>query len=109
MSLESKHKETSMLPEERKQVGIIALIAIFRMFGLFALLPVLSIYASNLKFATPILIGLSVGAYGLTQALFQIPFGLMSDRIGRKPVICIGLIIFILGSLVLLIVRLYLV
>ncbi|HJL93289.1 MAG TPA: MFS transporter [Woeseiaceae bacterium] len=100
MSVERKYKETSMLPKERNQVGIIALIAMFRMFGLFALLPVLSIYASNLKHATPILIGLSVGAYGLTQAIFQIPFGLMSDRIGRKPVICIGLIIFILGSLV---------
>ncbi len=100
MSVERKYKETSMLPKERNQVGIIALIAMFRMFGLFALLPVLSIYASNLKHATPILIGLSVGAYGLTQAIFQIPFGLMSDRIGRKTVICIGLIIFILGSLV---------
>ena len=100
MPLESKHKVTSMLPKERSQVSIIALIAMFRMFGLFALLPVLSIYASNLKHATPILIGLSVGAYGLTQALFQIPFGLMSDKIGRKPVICIGLIIFIFGSLV---------
>ncbi len=100
MVLESKHKVTSMLPKERSQVSIIALIAMFRMFGLFALLPVLSIYSSNLKHATPILIGLSVGAYGLTQALFQIPFGLMSDKIGRKPVICIGLIIFIFGSLV---------
>ncbi len=100
MSLEGKYKEASMLPSERNQVSIIALIAMFRMFGLFALLPVLSIYASNLKHATPIFIGLSVGAYGLTQALFQIPFGLISDRIGRKPVICIGLIIFIMGCLV---------
>jgi len=70
------------------------------MFGLFSLLPVISIYASNLDGATPILIGLSVGAYGLTQALLQIPFGFFSDKIGRKPVIFFGLIIFIFGSLI---------
>ena len=89
-----------MQPSEIRQVLLIALIAMLRMFGLFSLLPVISIYASNLYGATPILIGLSVGAYGLTQALLQIPFGFFSDKIGRKPVIFFGLIIFIFGSLI---------
>ncbi len=88
----------AMLPNERRAVGIIALIAMFRMFGLFALLPVLSIFAANLEGATPLLIGLAVGAYGLTQASLQIPFGLLSDRIGRLPVILLGLALFAAGS-----------
>jgi MFS family permease len=69
-----------------------------RMFGLFALLPVLSPYAGGLDNATPMLIGLAVGAYGLTQAGLQIPFGMLSDRIGRVPVIVAGLAIFAAGS-----------
>ena len=100
MTIEKKFVENKMLNEERKVVGVVALIAMFRMFGLFALLPVLSLYASELKHATPFLIGMSVGAYGLTQAIFQIPLGMLSDRIGRKSVICLGLSIFIIGSLV---------
>jgi predicted MFS family arabinose efflux permease len=68
----------AMLPKERRAVGVIALIAMIRMFGLFALLPVLSIFAADLTGATPFLVGLSVGAYGLTQASLQIPFGLLS-------------------------------
>jgi MFS family permease len=70
-----------------------------RLFGLFALLPVLSIFASGLDGATPLLIGLAVGGYGLTQASLQIPFGLLSDRIGRLPVILFGLALFAAGSI----------
>jgi len=88
-----------MLPVERRTVGVVALIAIFRMFGLFALLPVLAIYAADLQDATPALIGLAVGAYGLTQASLQIPFGALSDRIGRIPVIVFGLALFAAGSI----------
>ncbi len=88
----------TMLPAERRAVGIIALIGMLRMFGLFTLLPVLSLYAASLESATPILIGLAVGAYGLTQAGLQIPLGALSDRIGRVPVIIGGLAIFALGS-----------
>ena len=99
MTLEKKFVGNKMLNEERKVVGVVALIAMFRMFGLFALLPVLSLYASELMYSPPFLIGISVGAYGLTQAIFQIPLGMLSDKIGRKSVICIGLSIFILGSL----------
>jgi MFS family permease len=87
-----------MLPTERRAVGVVALIAIFRMFGLFALLPVLAIYAAELEGATPTLIGIAVGGYGLTQAALQIPFGVLSDRIGRVPVIILGLILFAAGS-----------
>ncbi|MDJ0750096.1 MAG: MFS transporter [Woeseiaceae bacterium] len=83
---------------ERRSVGVVALIAMIRMFGLFALLPVLSLYAAELREATPLLIGLAVGAYGLTQAGFQIPLGALSDRIGRIPVIVGGLAIFAAGS-----------
>ncbi len=71
-----------------------------RMIGLFMILPVFSLYAHHLDGFTPTLMGLAIGAYGLTQAAFQIPFGLLSDRIGRKRVIVIGLLIFAVGSVV---------
>ena len=93
-----KPEAIAMLADERRSVGVVALIAMIRMFGLFALLPVLSLYASDLQGATPLLIGLAVGAYGLTQAGFQIPLGVLSDRIGRIPVIVGGLAIFAAGS-----------
>lgn len=89
-----------MLPAEKRAVGVVASIAMFRMFGLFALLPVLSLYAATLEGATPMLIGLSVGAYGLTQAGLQIPLGALSDRVGRVPIIVGGLVIFAVGSVV---------
>lgn len=89
-----------MLPQEKRAVGVIALIAMLRMFGLFSLLPVLSLHAAGLEGATPMLMGLAVGAYGLTQAGLQIPFGALSDRIGRVPVIVGGLLIFAVGSII---------
>ena len=88
-----------MLPAERRAVGVVALIGMLRMFGLFALLPVLALYARSLT-DTTLLIGLAVGAYGLTQASLQIPLGALSDRIGRMPVIVGGLVVFALGSLI---------
>jgi MFS family permease len=86
------------LPAERRAVGVIALIGVLRMFGLFALLPVLALHAATLEGATPLLIGMAVGAYGLTQAGLQIPLGALSDRIGRLPVIVAGLAVFAAGS-----------
>jgi len=74
--------------------GIYAL----RMLGLFMILPVFALYAEELEGATPALAGLAIGIYGMTQALLQIPFGLVSDRIGRKPVIVFGLLLFAAGS-----------
>jgi MFS family permease len=100
MATDSDNAIAVMLPGERRAVGIVAIIAMLRMFGLFALLPVLSLYAAQLADATPLLIGLAVGAYGLTQAGLQIPLGALSDRIGRVPVIVGGLIIFAVGSIV---------
>ena len=88
-----------LLPVERRAVSVVALMAMCRMFGLFALLPVLAIFAADLQDATPALIGLAVGAYGLTQAVLQIPFGAISDRIGRVPVIVFGLALFAAGSI----------
>ena len=90
----------AMLGAEKRAVGVIAAVAMLRMLGLFALLPVLSLYAAGLEGQTPLLIGLAVGAYGLTQAGLQIPLGALSDRVGRVPVILGGLAIFALGSLV---------
>ena len=89
-----------MNPNERKSVSAIALIMCFRMLGLFMIFPVFTPYAQHLTHATPQLIGLALGIYGLTQACLQIPFGALSDRFGRKPIICLGLIIFAIGSIV---------
>lgn len=100
MKILSGDAPLAMLPAERRTVGIAAFIAMLRMFGLFALLPVLSLYAAGLQGATPMLIGFAVGAYGLTQASLQIPLGMLSDRIGRVPVIAAGLLVFALGSIV---------
>lgn len=89
-----------MSATERRVVGALAGIYTTRMLGLFLLLPVLSIYASRMPDASPRLIGLTMGAYGLMQALFQIPFGRWSDRYGRRPLIIVGLCLFLLGSVV---------
>lgn len=78
----------------------LAAIMSLRMLGLFMVLPVLSLYASHLPYATPFLIGLSLGIYGLTQGIFQIPFGMLSDYFGRKKLIALGLIIFAAGSMI---------
>jgi MFS family permease len=99
MSQESPDTAIPMYASERRSVAVVALISMIRMFGLFALLPVLSLYAMDLEQATPLLVGLAVGAYGLTQAGFQVPLGALSDRIGRVPVIIIGLGIFAAGSI----------
>ena len=70
----------------------------FRMFSIFLLLPVFSVLAMDLEGATPFLIGVAFGAYGLTQGFLQLPFGMWSDRAGRKLVIVIGLGLFVAGN-----------
>jgi len=83
-----------------KKVLPLSSILFLRFLGLFLVLPVLSVYALELDHATGFLVGVIVGGYALTQAIFQVPFGTMSDKFGRKPTILFGLIIFIIGSLI---------
>ncbi|WP_041367129.1 MFS transporter [Methylophaga frappieri] len=83
---------------EKRTISGLSLIFALRMLGLFMILPVFSLSAQTYTHSTPLLIGLAIGAYGLTQAVLQIPFGMLSDRIGRKKVIFVGLILFALGS-----------
>lgn len=71
-----------------------------RFFGLFIIMPVLSLYALNLNNANEFLIGLLIGIYALMQIVFQVPFGILSDKIGRKKAMLLGLILFIVGSLI---------
>ncbi len=91
---------TGMAPAERRAVFSLASIYALRMMGLFMILPVFALYGETLEGYTPALIGIAIGIYGLTQAALQIPFGMASDRFGRKPVITLGLIIFAIGSVV---------
>jgi MFS family permease len=88
-----------MLPRELRATAVVTTIAMLRLFALFALLPVMALYAGSLPGATPTLIGVAVGGYGLTQALLQIPLGALSDRLGRAPVILLGLAVFAAGSI----------
>ena len=83
----------------RQTVFPIATIFSFRLLGLFMLIPVFTLHTAELQNATPLLIGVALGSYGLSQGLLQIPFGLLSDRFGRKPLITLGLILFAIGSL----------
>jgi MFS family permease len=88
-----------MTPAERRTGGVLATIFGLRMLGLFLVLPVFSVLAADLPGGDDmLLVGLALGAYGLTQAFFQIPFGMASDRLGRKPVIVAGLLLFAAGS-----------
>ncbi len=89
---------TKMTPREHRAAFSIAGIYTLRMLGLFMILPVFALYAESLGEVTPVQIGLAIGIYGLTQAVLQIPFGMLSDRFGRKPIITIGLLIFAAGS-----------
>lgn len=85
---------------ERRATFSLAAMYALRMFGLFMLLPVLPLLATELAGSTPQLIGLALGVYGLTQALLQIPFGLLSDHIDRRQVITAGIFLFVAGSVV---------
>lgn len=91
--------DNKMTPTERRAITGLGTVFSLRMLGMFMVLPVLTTYGMNLQGASETLIGVAIGIYGLMQALFQIPFGLLSDRIGRKPIILGGLLIFVAGSL----------
>ncbi len=83
--------------EWRVTASLAAIYAV-RMLGLFMILPVFTLYAESLPGYTPALVGLAIGIYGLSQAIFQIPLGVLSDKLGRKPVIIGGLLVFAIGS-----------
>ena len=89
-----------MLETEKRAAFSLALVYALRMLGLFMILPVFSLHADDYSGATPLLTGLAIGIYGLTQGLFQLPFGYLSDRFGRKTIIVTGLLIFCAGSMV---------
>jgi MFS family permease len=93
-------REGGLNPTERRAATSLSGIFALRMLGLFLVLPVFAVYAEHLQGANPALVGLALGAYGLTQALLQVVFGAASDRLGRKPVITFGLLLFAAGSLV---------
>ncbi|WP_252105826.1 MULTISPECIES: MFS transporter [unclassified Halomonas] len=95
-----RNLSTLLLASERRAISGLAGLYASRMLGLFMVLPVLALYADTLSGATPFLVGVALGVYGLTQATLQIPFGLLSDRFGRKRIIALGLLIFALGSMV---------
>jgi MFS family permease len=91
---------SKLSPLERRSALTLACVISLRLFGLFLIMPVFSLYAQQMPDATPWLIGLALGVYGLGQVLLQIPLGLLSDRIGRKPAITLGLLVFAGGGLV---------
>lgn len=98
-------KAASLTPErmttdERRAAFWLASIFSLRMLGLFMILPVFALYAEHLRGNTPTLAGLAIGIYGFSQALFQIPFGFLSDHYGRKRMIYLGLLLFAAGSAV---------
>ncbi|MEM9172725.1 MAG: MFS transporter [Pseudomonadota bacterium] len=87
----------------RDEIGFVArlsVVSVSRMFGLFMVLPVMALWVSEFADATPALMGIAVGAYGVTQAFLQMPYGALSDRIGRAPVVVFGLSIFAAGSVI---------
>jgi MFS family permease len=99
MSVSAAPEKMSAI-EKRATVGLAGIYGL-RMFGMFIILPVFAFYAEHLPGGSNYtLVGIALGAYGLTQAVLQIPFGWLSDRIGRKPVIYIGLVLFALGSFI---------
>ena len=85
---------------ERRSVVALATVYLFRMLGLFLIMPVISLSAADLNGASAALIGTAIGIYGLTQALLQIPMGMLSDQVGRKRIIVLGLILFAVGSII---------
>ena len=89
-----------MNTSERTTAAIVSLLYFVRMLGLFCILPVFTLAASKLYGSGPILIGLTLGIYGLFQAALQVPYGYLSDRFGRKTMLIVGLFIFILGSVI---------
>lgn len=94
----SENTDTRITRDEFSFIARLSVVSVSRMFGLFMVLPVLAIWSNELAGATPLLVGVAVGGYGVTQALLQLPYGALSDRIGRAPVVVFGLSVFVVGS-----------
>lgn len=90
----------TLSPFEKRTAFSLSIVFSLRMLGLFMIMPVFAIYGQDLVGYSPLWVGFAIGAYGLTQALLQIPAGLLSDKFGRRPIIYGGLILFAIGSLV---------
>lgn len=84
---------------QKRMIGAVAVIEVLRMFGIFLVIPVFTLYGKTFTDSS-ILIGIALGAYGLTMAVFQAPFGILSDRFGRKNIIMLGMIPYIIGNLI---------
>lgn len=93
--------DLAMRPDEKRAASLMAALYASRMLGMFMILPTFALFASGeFPQASAMMIGLTIGIYGLSQALLQLPFGMWSDKFGRKPLIAIGLVLFALGSVV---------
>ena len=91
----------SVTPVEKRSIYALSSLFGLRMFGLFMILPVFSVYAQRyLTGSTPLWMGLALGIYGVTSGLFQLILGWLSDYLGRKPMIMLGLIVFAVGSVI---------
>src|SRR5690606_33821105 len=96
-----KRERLSLTPLERKSSMMLALLFASRMLGLFLLTPIFAVAAHSIPGGNDaVKVGLALGAYGLTQAVMQIPLGMASDRFGRRPVIVAGMLLFIIGGIV---------
>ena len=100
--MSSKSPKIALLPQEWRAAVSLAGVYALRMLGMFLVLPVLALHAHDLAGANadnaPKMVGLAMAMYGLTQALLQLPLGMLSDKIGRKKVIYLGMGVFALGS-----------
>ena len=93
--------DLAMRPDEKRAASLMAALYASRMLGMFMILPTFALFASGeFPQASAMMIGLTMGIYGLSQAMLQLPFGMWSDKFGRKPLIAIGLVLFALGSVV---------
>ncbi|WP_164871650.1 MFS transporter [Solirhodobacter olei] len=95
-----KKNKTNLTKSEFRSTAAIAAIYMSRLLGLFMIYPVFAHFAEGMPGATPTTVGLALGAYGLTQGVLQIPFGLLSDKLGRRTMVALGLIVFCIGSIV---------
>ena len=85
---------------EKRLIFVVSILYLVRMLGLFMVFPILGPYAAEIVGSSPVLIGLALGGYGVTQGILQIPMGWLSDVFGRKSIIIVGLVIFFIGSVV---------